>query len=112
MGKSEGRRPLKDAGVNVRIILNCIFYFYLYRAVSIKLTCCDNGPLSVYCINRLVLYTFFFYLASLSLLILEVMRSHKDTTVGRTPLDEGSARRRDLYLTTHKHPCPRRDSNP
>jgi hypothetical protein len=23
------------------------------------------------------------------------------TTVGRTPLDEGSARRRDLYLTTH-----------
>jgi hypothetical protein len=39
------------------------------------------------------------------------------TTVGRTPLDEGSARRRDLYLTTHnthnrKHPCPRRGSNP
>ena len=33
------------------------------------------------------------------------------TTVGRTPLDEQSARRRDLYLTTHsthnKHPCPR-----
>jgi hypothetical protein len=24
------------------------------------------------------------------------------TTVDRTPLDEGSARRRDLYLTTHK----------
>jgi hypothetical protein len=23
------------------------------------------------------------------------------TTLGRTPLDEGSARRRDLYLTTH-----------
>jgi hypothetical protein len=23
------------------------------------------------------------------------------TTVGRTPLDEGPARRRDLYLTTH-----------
>jgi hypothetical protein len=40
------------------------------------------------------------------------------TTVGRTPLDEGSVRRRDLYLTTHKHftrdkhPCPRCDSNP
>ena len=30
-------------------------------------------------------------------------------TYGRTPLDEGSARRRNLYLTTHKrqtHPCP------
>jgi len=39
-------------------------------------------------------------------------------TVGRTPLDEGSVRRRDLYLTTHitlttdKYPCPRMDSNP
>jgi len=33
------------------------------------------------------------------------------TTVGRTPLEEWSARRRDLYLTTttlttNKHPCP------
>jgi hypothetical protein len=33
-------------------------------------------------------------------------------TIGRTTLDEWSARRRDLYLTTHttdKHPCPRWD---
>ena len=32
------------------------------------------------------------------------------TTVGKTPLNEWSVRRRDLYLTTHnnhnKHPCP------
>ena len=40
------------------------------------------------------------------------------TTVDRTPLDEWSARRRDLYLTTHvtlttdKRPCPQWDSNP
>jgi len=33
------------------------------------------------------------------LLIYEVSISH--TTVGRTPLDDWSARRRDLYLTTH-----------
>jgi hypothetical protein len=37
-------------------------------------------------------------------------------TLGRTSLDEISARRRDLYLTTHnfhkRHPWPRRDSNP
>ena len=36
-------------------------------------------------------------------------------TVGRTPLEEWSARRRDLYLPTHnahkRHPCPRWDSN-
>jgi hypothetical protein len=40
----------------------------------------------------------------------------RHTTLGRTPLDEWSAPRRDLYLTTHntydRHPCPRRDSNP
>jgi len=51
------------------------------------------------------------------LLILEVFLDHTwwRTTVGRTPPDERSARRRDLYLTTHnthnKHPCPRWDSN-
>ena len=36
------------------------------------------------------------------LLIFEVSRSQTiSITVGRTPLDEGSARRRDLYLTIH-----------
>ena len=44
--------------------------------------------------------------------------THQRTTVGRTPLDEWSVRRRDLYMTTHttltadKRPCPRCDSNP
>jgi hypothetical protein len=37
------------------------------------------------------------------------------TKLGMTPLDEWSAHRRDLYLTTHntqdRHPFPRRDSN-
>jgi len=41
--------------------------------------------------------------------------TQRRTTVGRTPFDEWSARRRDLYLTTHnthnRHPCPRWDSN-
>ena len=42
-------------------------------------------------------------IAGYGLLILEVFRDHtqRHTTVGRTPLDEWSARRRDLYLTTH-----------
>jgi hypothetical protein len=35
------------------------------------------------------------------LLIVEVVRSHIHTTLDMTPLGEGSARRRDLYLTTH-----------
>ena len=40
------------------------------------------------------------------------------TTIGRTPLDKWSARRKDLYLTTHnslttdRHPQPRLDLNP
>jgi len=39
--------------------------------------------------------------------------TQRRTTVGRIPLDEWSARRRDLYLTTYnRHPFPRWDSNP
>jgi len=42
--------------------------------------------------------------------------TEQHTTVGRTPLDEWSAHRRDLYLTTHstqnRHPCLWRDLNP
>jgi len=34
-------------------------------------------------------------------LIQEVSRSHTHITVGRTPLDEWSSRRRDLYLKIH-----------
>jgi len=53
---------------------------------------------------------FFFNLAQQppvghGLLIHEVSRSHTEghTTVGRTPLDEWSARRRDFYLRTHNN---------
>jgi len=35
--------------------------------------------------------------------------TQRRTTVGRTPLDEGSARRRDLYLTTHN--CHKRQTS-
>jgi len=43
--------------------------------------------------------------------------TQRHTTVGRTPLDEWSARRRDLYLTTHntqnrQTSCSLWDSNP
>jgi hypothetical protein len=35
------------------------------------------------------------------LIVIEASQSHfRHTTLGRTPLDEWSARRRDLYLTT------------
>ena len=35
------------------------------------------------------------------ILIIDASRSHWHTTIGRTPLDEWSLRRRDLCLTTH-----------
>ena len=43
--------------------------------------------------------------------------TQRRTTVGRTPLDEGSTPRGDIYLITHnthkdKHLFPQRDSNP
>jgi hypothetical protein len=38
--------------------------------------------------------------------------TQRRSTFGRTPLDERSARRRDLYLTTDKYPCPWWESNP
>ena len=44
------------------------------------------------------------------------IHDHRHATVGRTPLDGWSSRRRDLYLTTpdthDRYQCPRRDSNP
>jgi len=42
-------------------------------------------------------------LVGLSLLIVEVLRSHsfKHSILGRTPLDEWSARHRNPYLTTN-----------
>ena len=55
----------------------------------------------------------FTLLVGLDLLMAEVSRSYSShTTLGRTSLDEGSDRRKDLCLTTHKmYQCPRRDSN-
>jgi hypothetical protein len=56
-------------------------------------------------------------LVGLGLLIVLVSRAHsfRHTTECRTPLDEGSAHRRDLYVSAHttlirdRPPCPRRD---
>jgi hypothetical protein len=41
-------------------------------------------------------------LVGLGLLIIEASQSHSDTTLGRSPLEERSAQRTDLYLTAHK----------
>ena len=61
-----------------------------------------------------VLYIFLLFLLSWHsspFILASFFLSYIDT-LNATPLDEGSARRRDLYLTTHRHSCRRRDSNP
>jgi hypothetical protein len=57
------------------------------------------------CFIYICMYVYIFMaqrpVMGLGLLIIEALQSHSDTTLGRTPLDECSARRRDLYLTIH-----------
>ena len=48
---------------------------------------------------RLLMSYIYIYMERIFLMFLD--HTQRRTTVGRTPLDERSARRRDLYLTTH-----------
>ena len=48
---------------------------------------------------RLLMLYIYIYMEHLFLMFLD--HTQRRTAVGRTPLDEWSARRRDLYLTTH-----------
>ena len=48
---------------------------------------------------RLLMSYIYIYMEHLFLMFLD--HTQRRSTVGRTPLDEWSARRRDLYLTTH-----------
>jgi len=47
----------------------------------------------------------------MTLFLRSVDHTQRRTIVGSNPLDEWSARRRDLYLTTPKHKCRRRYSS-
>ena len=75
--------------------------------------------LKMFCYVRYLVFTLAQQLpVGRGLLIHEVSRSHtRHTAIGRTPLDDWSARRRDLYLSTHnthnrQTSMPRWDSNP
>jgi hypothetical protein len=62
-------------------------------------------------------YVFYLLTVGVKVVYFSLDHTQTHTTVGRTHLYEGSARRGDLYLTTQtltgdKHPCPRGDSNP
>ena len=76
--------------------------------------CCSD----VLTLRRLMSYIYIYiyiYIEHLFLMFLD--HTQRRSTVGRTPLDEWSTRRRDLYLTTHdthnrQISMPRLDSNP
>jgi len=67
-------------------------------------------------LSFLVLTSVYLFLVSVEFIVaLITLEAH--THSGRTSLDEGSARRRDLYLTTHntqrkEKSMPQRNSNP
>ena len=67
----------------------------------------------IYCSLNIILS---FFLVDVGVIVASNYTHGHTHSLGRTPLGERSARRRDLYLTTHntykRHPCPRRDSNP
>jgi hypothetical protein len=77
---------------------NKLWFLYLEIRILYFCCCCDPTRVMTSSILRFLNHT------------------QRRTTFGRTPLDEWSARRTDLYLTTHnihdRHPCPRRESNP
>jgi len=68
-------------------ILQCYIYIniYIYICIYILLWCCD--------LTRVMASSFLRFLD----------HTQRRTTVDRTPLDEWSVRRRDLYLTTHNN---------
>jgi hypothetical protein len=48
-------------------------------------------------------YLFYLLTVGVEVVLFSLDHTQTHTTFGRTPQDEGSARRRDLYVTTHKH---------
>ena len=81
-----------------------------------ELLSCREKPCSMLLLNRIACFVFLWRCGPTRTMASSFTRflrhAQRRTTVGRTPLDEWSALRRDLYWTTHKHPCPQRDSNP
>jgi hypothetical protein len=101
---TEGYKITKILGVNL-CRLTCWYkclcaHVYWYRHYN-----CVNMDLYLYMDVKRELFSPMVqqHLVGQGLLIIEASRSHsfRHSTFGRTPLDEWSARRRDLYQTTH-----------
>jgi hypothetical protein len=105
----------------MRLLPLYAFMVWTGAILHLKIRRLEN-PRNKYCTILLLLLLLLAFTTHLQVLASSFLRfrdhTQWHTTVGRTPLDEWSARRRDLYLTTHttlttdKHPCPRWDLNP
>ena len=84
----------------IKNVVVCHLFWYIYIYIYISTPLWRNSP------QWAMAYSFTRFLDHTQWRI----------TVSRTPLNEWSARCRDLYLTTHnthnRHPCPRWDSDP
>jgi hypothetical protein len=99
---------------NLLMQLSHIKWLVFLDYVCIMSSSMNKGEFRMSCrvkfcgLTQFTWYCLFFPMAQQSLVgqglpIIKASRSHwfRHTTVGRTPLDEWSVRRRDLYLTTH-----------
>jgi hypothetical protein len=93
-----------------RVLLNCRNILCLLQVTFCLITFNYLWNPTGYRIITNRMWSFFFFPMArqphmgLGLLVSSRFHDHthlRHTTVGRTPLDEGPARRRDLYLTTH-----------
>ena len=78
------------------------------RSTPIQFDVSRNSHISVQCIavNTVVCFFFWWLCGPMRAMVSSFLRlldhhTQQRTTVGRTPLDEWSARRTDLFLTTH-----------
>ena len=100
-------------------ILCCSFYKVRtneQKPTEHKMVNTSQCTVSLWC-STLTLRLLMSYIYGAPLFLMFLDHTQRRTTVGRTPLDEWSARRTDLYLTTHdthnrQISMPRWDSNP
>jgi hypothetical protein len=117
-GRSVRKSLMKDGVYTQKIMKNnCLFLVLWLVRLGLEPSLCSPTMYVLLFIYFLWLCSPAQAMASSSTRFLD--HTQRRTTVGRTPLDEWSARRRDLCLTKHnththththtidKHPCPR-----